>query len=65
MNEQELIAFARTHAPCYLYRRAEIERLADALQAALEGFALLYSVKANPFPEIVSLLARRGCGIRR
>lgn len=62
MNEQELIAFARTHAPCYLYRRAEIERLADALQAALEGFALLYSVKANPFPEIVSLLARRGFG---
>lgn len=62
MNEQELIAFARAHAPCYLYRRAEIERLADALQAALEGFALLYSVKANPFPEIVSLLARRGFG---
>lgn len=62
MEEQELIAFARAHAPCYLYRRAEIERLASALQAALEGFELLYSVKANPFPEIVSLLAQRGFG---
>lgn len=62
MDEQELIAFARAHAPCYIYRRAEIVRLADALQAALEGFELLYSVKANPFPEIVSLLAKRGFG---
>lgn len=62
MDEQELIAFAYAHAPCYIYRRAEIERLVDALQAALEGFELLYSVKANPFPEIVSLLAKRGFG---
>lgn len=56
------IAFARAHAPCYLYEAATIVRQCRALREALPGFRFLYSVKAAPFAPVLRCLAGEGFG---
>ncbi|MCE9671612.1 hypothetical protein LY474_27775 [Myxococcus stipitatus] len=49
-------------SPLYVYDSGEVERRALELRAALpEGSRLLFSLKANPLPDIARLLQRLGC----
>ena len=48
MNENAL-ALARQHAPCYIYSREILTAQAETLHRTFPGFDILFSVKANPF----------------
>ena len=51
-------------SPLYLYDLAEAERQAAALFELLpESAQVLYSVKANPIPEVCAALRRAGCRV--
>lgn len=62
MTQKRILDFVHAHAPCYLYDGMTIQRHADALQAALPGFSILMSVKANPFLPVMRVLAAKGVG---
>lgn len=49
--------------PTYVYDLADVRRARAELAAALPAPSrVLYSVKANPHPDVVGALARMGCG---
>ncbi len=50
-------------APHYVYDSHAVERSIAALRDALPGFALLYSMKANPFRPLLEFMRGRGLGI--
>jgi diaminopimelate decarboxylase len=53
----------RFGAPLYAYDLDEVDRRVAELRGALpEGSTLLYSLKANPLPAIVALVAAQGLG---
>ena len=58
MNEH-ILRLAREHAPCYLYFYETLAAQATALHDAFPGFGVLFSVKANPFPPVMRVLAAR------
>ena len=64
MNRGELLQMAQQHGtPLYVYDLAEVRvRTADLLAALPEGARLLYSLKANPLPALVSEVRSAGCG---
>ena len=54
----------RYGSPLYVYDLDEAERQAKALSELLPKFAqVLYSVKANPIPEVCAALRRAGCRV--
>lgn len=57
---ERLIAAAPT--PCYVYSADRIREQYRKLRAALPGFDVCYSVKANPNPAICRLLREQGAG---
>lgn len=61
MNENAL-ALARQHAPCYIYSREILTAQAETLHRTFPGFDILFSVKANPFPPVIRHLAALGIG---
>ena len=61
--DEALAQHVLAHAPCYVYDRAAIVAQCRALRAALPGAELLYSVKANPFPPVLALVAAEGLGV--
>lgn len=61
MNEA-FRTLAQTHAPCYLYSLEKLTAQAAKLHEVFPDFDFLFSVKANPFPPVVSALARCGIG---
>ena len=48
--------------PCYIYEETQIKEACHRLRRALPGMGLLYSVKANPFPSVVRLMAAQNFG---
>jgi diaminopimelate decarboxylase len=52
----------RQHLPAYVYDGGVVRRQGALLQAALPGFELLYSIKANPFEPVVRALTAQGFG---
>jgi len=53
----------RVELPAYVYDLDEVRRAHDRLREALPAPGrILYSLKANPHPAIVSTLGRLGCG---
>jgi diaminopimelate decarboxylase len=55
---------ARFGSPLYVYDLAELRRSAARLRAALPaGSRLLYSVKANPHPAVITELLAAGAGV--
>jgi diaminopimelate decarboxylase/acyl carrier protein len=53
----------RFGSPLYVYDLDQVTAAARDLRAALpEGVELLYSLKANPHPELVAALRTSGCG---
>ena len=53
----------KTAAPCYLYDKKEIRNACREMKTKLTGFDFLYSVKANPFEQIVRCVADEGFGV--
>src|SRR4029453_6913202 len=54
----------RYGSPLYVYALDEAERQAKALFELLpEGAQVLYSVKANPIPELCAALRKAGCRV--
>lgn len=62
MTDDELAG--RFGTPLYVYRLEEIDAAVSELRGALpQPSKLLYSVKANPHPDIVAHLTATGCGL--
>lgn len=59
---KEHYEFIKSHVPCYLYSIPEIIEHCTSLRDAMPGFELLYSVKTNPYPEILKTVAAEGFG---
>ncbi|HDQ99749.1 MAG TPA: diaminopimelate decarboxylase, partial [candidate division WOR-3 bacterium] len=55
-------AVSNLPTPCYLYSAPSIRRQYARLAAALPGYRVLYSLKANPNPAIIALLLEQGAG---
>jgi diaminopimelate decarboxylase len=54
---------AESGTPLYVYSAESVERQYDRLRQALpQEVEIYYSIKANPHPEIIKLLIRRGAG---
>jgi diaminopimelate decarboxylase len=64
VHRVELLQTAQRHGtPLYAYDLAEVRARTAELRAALPmGARLLYSLKANPLPPLVSQLRSAGCG---
>ncbi len=60
--KQHILALARDNAPCYLYEYDVMKRQVETLRGIFPGYDLLYSIKANPFPPVVRVLAGLGLG---
>ena len=56
-------ALVKKHGtPCFLYDQKVMDRKLDSLRAALPPrFSVCYSVKANPFPQVLRHFLARGC----
>ena len=52
----------RPLSPCYLYDQTTIVAACQTLRQELPGFEFLYSIKANPFPPVVTTVAAQGLG---
>lgn len=63
LNKKELTAFLAEHAPCYIYDGEMIKEQCRKLKAALPGFTFLYSIKTNPFPDIIKSVSQEGFGV--
>jgi diaminopimelate decarboxylase/aspartate kinase len=62
-RREALLAEAERGTPCYVYRAEAIDEAIEALDT-LPVDRLLYSVKANPNPEILEHLHARGVGFQ-
>ncbi|MDR3296484.1 MAG: diaminopimelate decarboxylase [Clostridiales Family XIII bacterium] len=66
VTHEQLVAITRTHpTPFHLYDEAGIRRTARAVNEAFAwnaGYKEYFAVKANPNPEILSILRQEGCG---
>lgn len=62
MIDSITLEFLKEHAPCYLYDQATIVQRAQTLHTTFPGFAVLMSIKANPFAPVVRLLAAHDVG---
>lgn len=61
LSAVEIAVLAGVETPAYVYDLSEVDANVDRLRAALpESAGLYYSLKANPHPEILALLLRRG-----
>lgn len=63
MIESTVSKIIRTTAPCYVYDQAHIHARCMQLKDALPGFAFLYSVKTNPYPQILQEVKAAGFGL--
>ena len=61
MNQIEQLRAAHG-TPFYLYEGKKIAAQAEILRNAFPAFALLFSVKANPFPPVLKKMAALGIG---
>ncbi|MFL8710153.1 diaminopimelate decarboxylase family protein [Clostridioides sp. GD02377] len=60
LNEE--IQFIEEHAPCYIYDETSIIEKCKELKNNILGFDFLYSIKTNPYNEIVKSIVAQGCG---
>lgn len=67
-NEEHLVYkgsltdFLVEHAPCYIYDGNLIKEQCRKLKSALAGFEFLYSIKTNPFPDVIQSVSKEGFG---
>lgn len=58
----ELLALADTHSPCYVYDSKTLVEKTEELVNLQSIDRLFYALKANPHPELLTLLANQGIG---
>lgn len=58
----ELVALAQKETPVYVYDEASLEQAAERLRSVRAVDRILYSVKANSFPPIITRFHRLGLG---
>ena len=63
MSESTTPKIIRTTAPCYVYDQAHVHERCMQLKDALTGFDFLYSVKTNPYPQILQEVKTAGFGL--
>ncbi|HVT61890.1 MAG TPA: bifunctional aspartate kinase/diaminopimelate decarboxylase, partial [Legionellaceae bacterium] len=61
-NREALLTLASKESPCYVYDKQTILRQADTLLTMQAIDTIFYALKANPHPDILRLLARKGIG---
>ncbi len=61
-RRDELLALARRESPVYAYDRASLVEAAGRLRSLGSVDRVLYSVKANPNPEVLAVFAAEGLG---
>ena len=61
-EQKNLFDFAKAHAPCYVYEEDAIIKQCKELQSRMPQVHFLYSLKTNPFPEVVKTIATQGFG---
>lgn len=60
-REKDRVPHRSCNTPYLLMDLDQVSRSFDTLRASFPDSAIHYAVKANPAPEIVRMLARRGC----
>ena len=59
---QKILSVARENAPCFLYQYEKLCQQAKTLRQMFPAYDFLFSVKANPFPPVLTALASLGVG---
>ena len=62
LYKKNLADFLVNHTPCYIYNGDLIKEQCRKLKNALLGFEFLYSIKTNPFPDIIQSVSEEGFG---
>lgn len=63
IKDEFILSKAKDHDSFYIYDGKAIGERAELLKAAFPGVEFLYSVKCNPFPEVVRTLANHDFGM--
>lgn len=62
MESEKLKSFVLQNAPCYVYHKKTIVDKCCRLQEAMPNVTFLYSVKSNPFQDVIDTIAANGFG---
>lgn len=54
--------FLKENVPCYIYDGEAVTKQCRKLKKAFSGFDILYSIKTNPFPDIIKAVSKEGLG---
>ena len=54
--------FLKEHVPCYIYDGKAVTAQCRKLKITFPDYDILYSIKANPFPDIIKAVAKEGLG---
>lgn len=63
IKDEFILSKAKDHDSFYIYDGKAIGERAELMKAAFPGVEFLYSVKCNPFPEVVRTLANHDFGM--
>lgn len=63
MTESTVSKVVRATAPCYVYDQAQVRERCLEVKNSLAGFEFLYSVKTNPYPQILQEVKAAGFGL--
>lgn len=61
-QREGLLALAKDQSPCYVYDKNTLQKQADALLNLQSISSIFYSLKANPHPAVLKILAKKGIG---
>ena len=60
MNRECILEQAKQHDSFYLYEEAIIRKNTEQLKTDFPGVTFLYSVKCNPYPEVLRCVLNQG-----
>ena len=63
MNRECILEQAKQHDSFYLYEEAIIRKNTEQLKTDFPGVTFLYSVKCNPYPEVLRCVLDQGFGV--
>ena len=63
MNRECILEQAKQHDSFYLYEEAIIRKNTEQLKTDFPGVTFLYSVKCNPYPEVLRCVLNQGFGV--
>ena len=63
LNRECILEQAKQHDSFYLYEEAIIRKNTEQLKTDFPGVTFLYSVKCNPYPEVLRCVLNQGGGV--